>query len=254
MERLRERRDKYLLNKYDLLRHFLSDNDYFKRKEKKVQQRRLEGTKGGIDGCSAGVKEDVEATVHQDSHPSDLVGVGGIGGGDQLAGKVETSVGVSAQSNATSVEYQVAASALASLVDAVAGANSGTSSSVVVPCFGHSQSELKVSENVSFDDELTRAVNEHVSISAGVPVVLFAQTGIADTEGEKQDSEQLREGKDDKVGDDGVNEQEEDEEEDPAIDEIPLELQVSYAMRDVPLVSQPPTLKAELHEHQVCNM
>ena len=31
----------------------------------------------------------------------------------------------------------------------------------------------------------------------------------------------------------------------------PVELQVSYAMRGVPLVAQPPTLIAELHEHQV---
>jgi hypothetical protein len=31
----------------------------------------------------------------------------------------------------------------------------------------------------------------------------------------------------------------------------PVELEVSYAMRGVPLVAQPPTLIAELHEHQV---
>lgn len=42
--------------------------------------------------------------------------------------------------------------------------------------------------------------------------------------------------------------QEEGEDEDTS---EPVELEVSYAMRGVPLVAQPPTLIAELHEHQV---
>ena len=39
MERLRERRDAYLLKKYDLLKFFLSDNDYFRRKERRDREK-----------------------------------------------------------------------------------------------------------------------------------------------------------------------------------------------------------------------
>jgi hypothetical protein len=40
------------------------------------------------------------------------------------------------------------------------------------------------------------------------------------------------------------------EEDDSYID--PPEVQVSYAMRNVPIVKQPKTLIADLHEHQAC--
>lgn len=50
-------------------------------------------------------------------------------------------------------------------------------------------------------------------------------------------------------GEEGGHDEDDDGDED--VSAAPVELDVSYAMRGVPIVAQPPTLIAELHEHQV---
>jgi hypothetical protein len=316
MERLRERRDKHLLNKYSLLRHFLSDNDYFKRKEKKVQQKKLDAAKvleGVPDiAVSAEAHEGGIALTTADTttgHPADAESSTVIG--------EETIANSSAGDNAAvcgSVEQEVMRPVALTAIDgpipasAAVAVNSSASSSITMPSdtampivlphqepagetritlgenaptgssysmYADNQSAVSVAPSgdntVSLDSNADassfgKSAPEHkeaeppldthestvVSGAMNAPVVSFS--GVSESvEKVGVDEEHLaadQEGTD-TGADVPEDEDEEDDDPDPEKADEPLELQVSYAMRDVPLISQPPILKAELHEHQV---
>lgn len=86
---------------------------------------------------------------------------------------------------------------------------------------------------------VTQSVESSESVAA--PVAVKGITWCSSVDKEKDSAPSSSSTKEAEVKDEGDDEDTSE----------PVELEVSYAMRGVPLVAQPPTLIAELHEHQV---
>ena len=86
---------------------------------------------------------------------------------------------------------------------------------------------------------VTQSVESSESVAA--PVAVKGITWCSSIDKEKDSAPSSSSTKEAEVKDEGDDEDTSE----------PVELEVSYAMRGVPLVAQPPTLIAELHEHQV---
>lgn len=196
MERLKERRDEFLEGKRELLLHFLPDNDYFMKKEKR-EKRGIEKEKK--------MKEEAVALALNTAHA------------DNTSAKDHSSNSIdnAAKSNVALRGFESTLT-----MNAAAGEDGDGDAQTGVAHKSVKTLELEgttsSSKSVSWDQKSPADPQSHLSSLKGVTEVI--------------DDEEDADG-------DAYNE--------------PVELQVSYAMRGVPLVAQPPTLIAELHEHQV---
>ena len=192
MERLKERRDEFLEGKRELLLHFLPDNDYFKKKEKR-EKRGIEKEKK--------MKEEAVALALNTAHA-----------GNPLA--IDNS-----------------SSSIDDAVRSIVGL-SGYESTLIVNAGSGKDGEPHT-------DKAHQSVEttESRGTTSSSKSVTWDHKFFVEAEANSSKLNDVREGIEDEEDADSSTE--------------PVELQVSYAMRGVPLVAQPPTLIAELHEHQV---
>jgi hypothetical protein len=216
MERLKERRDDYLEEKKDLLMHFLTDNDYFKKKEKREKK--------GIEKKKKKEEEEAVATT------------------DSINGVIDEVI-----EDSGVIEDNGMIEAAAALVGASAVWGSSSSAIVGPAC---STDDMSAADALLSAGQSSIVTAEAVSVLDQAAIQLETEPGLvpeitADIGDDKPTSDEKLE---EEVKLEEIIELEEEEEEEEVIE--PGE-QVSYAMRNVPLVPQPPTLIAELHEHQV---
>ena len=215
MERLKERRDEFLEKKKDLLLHFLTDNDYFKKKEKREKK--------GMEKEERKKKDAISAAAANSS----------LFNGDN------------AISNLNDAASAMAALCSIASSDDDACRQTGVDGEVVL-----------LSKLVTDVSEVSREVNDNNSVlissytkhvSWDGPIEEVCDIPISESPLSSLNHSEVIVKNEEKTFPETVGE--DDDQEDSNIE--PLELQVSYAMRGVPLVPQPPTLIAELHEHQV---
>ena len=196
MERLKERRDEFLEGKKELLLHFLPDNDYFMKKEKR-EKRGIEKEKK--------MKEEAVALALNTAHADNTT----------VKEHSSSSIDDAAKSIVALSEFESTRT-----IDAAAGKDGD----------GDAQTGVAHKSVKTIESEGTTSSSKSVS---------WDKMSLANTQSQSSIVKGVTEGIDDEEDADG-----------DACNE-PVELQVSYAMRGVPLVAQPATLIAELHEHQV---
>ena len=194
MERLKERRDEFLEGKKELLLHFLPDNDYFKKKEKR-EKRVIEKDKK--------MKEEAVSLAFNTAQVGYTITIDNSGSSVDDAAKLIASL-----SGCES----------APIIDTDAVKN------------GDPQTDIPHQSVEEVESGGATSSSRSVNWDCKSPVEVQAHSSVDDD---------VKEGMVD----------EEDADADASAE--PVELQVSYAMRGVPLVAQPPTLIAELHDHQV---
>ena len=228
MERLKERRDEYLEGKKDLLLHFLTDNDYFKKKEKREKKGiEKEEKKKKDEAVAAAALGGMMTDCHASSSSDGL-----------LNGNTDN---ITSTDDITS-SLDDAASAMAALCGAASDKIEGDGSDKIE---GDVEDTREVLEHVSLPEVILPSV-KHIAWKDQLPGESDKTVTITTVDHQESGTTV----KDEIVkGENEVQVGEDDDEEDTNVD--PPELQVSYAMRGVPLVLQPPTLIAELHEHQV---
>lgn len=196
MERLKERRDEFLEGKRELLLHFLPDNDYFMKKEKR-EKRGIEKEKK--------MKEEAVALALNAAHADNTTA-----------------------SDHSSSSIDDAAKSIVAL--------SGCESTLTVNAAAGEEGDGDAQAGVAHKSVKTM---ESEGTSSSSKSVSWDQKSLADSQTQLSSVKGVIEGTEDE------------EDADADAGNEPVELQVSYAMRGVPLVAQPPTLIAELHEHQV---
>ena len=192
MERLKERRDEFLEGKRELLLHFLPDNDYFKKKEKrekrvieKDKKMKEEAVSLAFNTAQVGYTITIDNSGRSVDDAAQLIA---SLSGCESAPIIDTDA-VENGDPQTDIAHQ-------SVEIVESGGATSSSKSVNWDC----KSPVEVQAHSSADDDVKEAMVDEEDADAGAE---------------------------------------------------PVELQVSYAMRGVPLVAQPPTLIAELHDHQV---
>jgi hypothetical protein len=229
LERLRATRDAYLRDRHHLLEPFLGDNDYFERKTKKEKKK-------------AATAATATATAAEAISPLDTGAAAGTGSGTGTGEEAEhkndeeaadglvslaqplPSSSFSTSSSSSSVITSASAGAIGTHGDAANGAvDNAIVALTTVAAFSATP---KIDESVIHDSSSSSSssnVNGDANGHANVKEAVVIETEVVDTvEAEAVEAEAL-----------------------------PVELQVSYAMRGVPIVPQPKILKADLHEHQV---
>ena len=194
MERLKERRDKFLEGKRELLLHFLPDNDYFMKKEKR-EKRGIEKEKK--------MKEEAVALALNTAHADNTTA------SDHSGSSIDDA---------------------AKSIVALSGCESTMTINAAAGEDGDAETDVAHKSVKTMESEGTTSSSKSVS---------WDQKSLADSQSQLSSVKGVIEGTEDE------------EDADADAGNEPVELQVSYAMRGVPIVAQPPTLIAELHEHQV---
>lgn len=224
MERLKERRDEFLEKKKDLLLHFLTDNDYFKKKEKREKkgiEKEERKKKEAFSAAAAGIiaTEDINGTSNSSLFSGDNAMNNLNDAASAMAALCDIAASDGDACRDTGVDGEVVS--LSKLVTDVSEASKDVNDDNSALISSHAK-------HISWDGPI-----EEVRVIPISELPLYSSEVIL-----KDEKKTVTE----TVGED-------DDQEDSNIE--PMELQVSYAMRGVPLVPQPPTLIAELHEHQV---
>jgi hypothetical protein len=216
MEHLHNLRDEFLERKKDLLIHFLNDNDYFKKKEKReVKKVEKEGKKMEV-VAAAETSSSLPSVDTIVSSSSSLLNDSAVLSSN-IINTASSSNSASSVADALVVEGQSSNGEIAGIaMQSVEKIIPAPDSSLII----HSNEKLENGNNSSIVDSMDGKTNGFIKHT--------------DEDGEIQNA----------------SESSAVEEEDSNVD--PPELQVSYAMRNVPIIKQPKTLIADLHEHQAC--